>query len=337
VRQTITIALAGYCLNMPRPLALLVAAASLLASGCSSSEQNATFDASAGRAQPVATPPASIIVNGTPLPLARVTTSALEAAGAVALEEAVLDQLLDHELTRSGCPLPPDAAEQERRQLFARISADSGVGEEEAGLLIERFRTSRGLGPVRFASLLTRNAKLRALVRKLELVKASDVEEAVKAELGPKATARLIVTTTSTEAANLRTQVDAASPGERSVRFAQLAFEHSRDSSSPRGGLFGPVSHADPSVPASLRPFLSLAPGELSPIVAIDSGFAVLLIESQIPASPADPAVRAQALAKVTGRKEREAMDKLASELMLDAKVTVLDEPLRWSWERRPR
>jgi parvulin-like peptidyl-prolyl isomerase len=281
--------------------------------------------------------PTSIILNGTAVSLDRVTTASLEAAGAVALEEVMLDHLLDREIAAAKCTLATDAAEQERQRLFERIAAEAGVAQDQAGVLIDRFRKSRGLGPTRFAALLARNAKLRALVRQSGMVKPEEIEQGVAAELDARATARLIVVPSSTEAASIRSSIEAAAPADRGARFAQLAYQSSRDRSSSRGGLFGPVSHSDPTVPAAIRPLLALPAGELSPIVAIESGFAMVLIEEQLPASPADEASRAIAAAKVTTRREREAMEKLASELLSEAKLTILNEPLRWSWEQRLR
>lgn len=318
-------------------IAFLCVSASLLAA-CADTSQN-TIDArsDASKVPPSPTEPTSVILDGASLPLGGVTTAALEAAGAVALEEAVLDRLLAKEVAAAGCAIAADASEQERQRLFERIGAEAGVAEDQAGVLIERFRRSRGLGPTRFAALLDRNAKLRALVRHAKLVRPEEIELGVTSELDAKATARLIVTSTSTEAASLRSQIEAAPAGERSSRFSQLAYRASRDSSSSRGGLFGPVSHSDPSIPAAIRPLLSLPTGSLSSIVAIESGFAMVLIEEQTPAEPASDASRAKAAAKVTVRKEREAMDRLASELMSEAKLTILNEPLRWSWEQRSR
>lgn len=265
------------------------------------------------------------------------TTATLEAAGAVAFEEAALDLILERELAAEGLPLPEDAVAIERARLFARIAGEAGVAEEQAGALVDRFRAVRGLGPGRFGSMLRRNAMLRMLAGKAGLIDQAAIVALADAELGPRAAARIIVARTAAEASRLRAEIEAAPAEARAARFAQAAFASSIDPSSARGGLFGPVPHADPTVPAALRPSLTLPAGELSPVISLETGFAILLIDSQQAAPDRTPQAIEAAQAKATARIEREAMELLASRLLAEARITVIDEHLRWAWERRPR
>jgi hypothetical protein len=277
------------------------------------------------------------VVDGRSLSLETLAARALEAAGGVVLEEAALDELLAANLSAEGITLPADATASERAKLFARIADEAGVAEEQAGSLVDRFRAARGLGPRRFDALLTRNAALRLLVQRGGLVDASRVSALVEAEFMGRARARIIVTRTAADAAKTRGDISAAPAGERSSRFAGAAYAMSVDPSSARGGVFGPVSHGDPSIPAAVRPSLSLPPGELSPVIALDDGFAIVLVEEQLEAAARTEASEAKARAKATARVEREAMDALAARLLAEARITVMDEHLRWAWERRPR
>lgn len=277
------------------------------------------------------------LVDGTPVDHETLAALALEAAGAVTFEEAALDLILARELAGDGLSLADDASAIERQRLFSRIAAEAGVAEEQAGTLVDRFRTARGLGPRRFEALLRRNAALRMLASRGGLVDEATVASLTEAELGPRATARIIVTRTTAEATRIHADIVASAIDARSARFAQHAFTSSSDPSSARGGLFGPVSHTDPTIPSSVRPSLSLPAGELSPVIAIDQGFAVLLIESQLEAAVRTSEAVAAAKAKATARVEREAMDALAARLLAEARITVMDEHLQWAWERRPR
>lgn len=277
------------------------------------------------------------LVDGVAIDGATLAASALEAAGAVTFEEAALDALIAKELASEGLSVPDEATNAERLRLFARIAEEAGVNEEQAGTLVDRFRAVRGLGPRRFDAMLRRNAALRLLVARAGLIDGAAVAALSEAELGPRATARLIVTRTAAEASRLRAEIETAPAADRAAKFSQAAFTHSIDPSSARGGLFGPVSHADVTVPAPLRSSLALPAGELSPVISIEQGFALLLIESQVAAAARTDAAVEAARAKATARVEREAMDALAARLLAEARITVMDEHLRWAWERRPR
>ena len=81
--------------------------------------------------------------------------------GRVALQEALLDEILVHALKRRGIQLPPDAIERERSLMMSILSED----ETEGYRLLEEIRLREGLGPVRFTALLKRNAALRQLIK----------------------------------------------------------------------------------------------------------------------------------------------------------------------------
>ncbi len=277
------------------------------------------------------------VVDGRSLTHDMLASRSLEAVGGVVLEEAALDQLLASTLSAEGITLPAEAIEGERAKLFERIADEAGVGEEQAGSLVDRFRAARGLGPHRFDALLARNAALRLLAQRSGLVDASRVSSLVEAEFMGRARARIIVTRTAADAAKVRQDIASAPAGERASKFAAAAYAASVDPSSARGGAFGPVSHGDPSIPAAMRASLSLASGEVSQVIALDAGFAVVLVEEQLSPPARTQDAETKAVAKATARIEREAMDSLAARLLSEARITVMDDHLRWAWERRPR
>jgi parvulin-like peptidyl-prolyl isomerase len=274
-----------------------------------------------------------LTVNGETVSAELLAATALEAAGSVAVEEHALMIVLNRELLSAGVKVSAADIEAERTLLLQRIASEANLPVDQAASLVERFRSLRGLGPTRFAALLERTAKLRALVRSSKVISPEEVAAAVERESGLQVRARLLVVSSAQQAATLRGQLLAATPDRQGALFAQFAYEQSRDPSSSRGGLFGPVSPQDPAIPASLRNSLTLPVGNISDVLSIDSGFALLRIEESLPGQVNN----ADSTAKVVTRLEREAVEKLAAELMSSARIMVQDQSARWAWENRPR
>jgi len=323
----------------PAPEALVVTTfLGIFVGACAQSEGSASRGPRSSPVQPESSPhPTAATVNASPITTAELSSLALEAAGAVVLEETVLDRLLDQEVAAAGITIAPERIERERTLFFERIGADVNLSQEQAGILLERFKHTRGLGPLRFAAMLARNAKLRALIDPRSPEANERIESIVRSELGPKAKARIIVVSAVTEANLLRNQLETAPATERGALFGRLAFEYSRDPSAGRGGSFGPVAHDDLSMPPQVRAFLASPPGSLSPVTAIDSGLAIMLIDEQIPPAEGTDAQRTLARSRADALYQREAMDALAKQLLSEARVGVLNDSLRWSWENRVR
>ncbi|MBI1189247.1 MAG: hypothetical protein GC200_01000 [Tepidisphaera sp.] len=268
----------------------------------------------------------------------RLFSYAGEAAGSVALEEAALDVLLDQEMARQGVVLPPDGAQAELRALVQSITNEGDITGDQAGVVLERLKRGRGLGPARFQALLTRNAKLRALVSPQVTLSPQDLSTAMELEFGPKVKARLLTVPTRELASDMRTRMtaDAADP---LTTFARLATLYSTDPSGPSGGVVEPLSAADISLPPALRQAIADPPlGLLPEAVATPRGFTLVYVEEKIPARPAPTDEERQKVeAKARRRLERLAMDRLARQLIDQAKITVLDDGVRWSWETRPK
>ena len=124
-----------------------------------------------------------------------------------------------------------------------------------------------------------------------------------------------------------------------SAAFGRLAREKSEDSQAGQGGTLPPLSQADTSLPPAIRQAIGTGVTGLYPeILSVGEKFVVLFVDAKRPAIVAPtPEQQAQAEAKARGRLERLAMDRLAREILEQAKVSVMDESLRWSWDRRPR
>lgn len=281
---------------------------------------------------------AGAIVNGTRVSAETLAAYSGEAAGSVALEEAALDVLVDQELARQGITLAPDASQRELQALIGTLTTQGNVSGDQAGLVLDRLKRDRGLGPKRFEALLMRNARLRALVSPQVTLTPTELQAALDVEFGPKVRARVLTVPTRDLAADMRTRM--AAPGaDPLTTFAKLAALYSIDQSGPSGGVVEPMSPADLSLAPALRQAITDPPlGLLPEAVATSRGFTLVYVEEKMPAQPAPtPDQKARVEAKARRRLERLAMDRLARQLIDQAKITVLDDAVRWSWETRPK
>lgn len=279
------------------------------------------------------------IVAGRTLPVAELDAALLEVAGGLVLEEAVLDAAIAGRLSAGGIGVAAQDVERERKAFSDALRDEAGASDEQAGVLLERVRRSRGLGPVRFEALLRRNAGLRALVGELPAPEAADVKRAMAIEFGPRCRARVLTVESPTEANAIRLRLSQIEKPDQLVAvFAGEAVAHSTDAARNAGGLLPNVSPDDPGVAGVLRPALqSLEPGRLSDVLGAERGYSLLLIESRVPGREPTAAERERIEAKLRHRMERVAMDRLARELLDGAKPIILDASLRWSWENPPR
>ncbi|MCC6322922.1 MAG: peptidylprolyl isomerase [Phycisphaerales bacterium] len=263
-----------------------------------------------------------------------------EAAGGQILEELALGLALKREVQSRGVTVASNAIEHEREMLTTALASAANLPAGDGEALLERVRVNRGLGPVRFAALLERNAQLRALVRAdgagLE-ISEDDLRQAWELKHGARVLARMILVRSEQSA---RSAADRVAAGES---FAEVAAQVSIDPSSSRGGVLDPFSPSDPNYPAAIRKVVGeLEVGKVSPPVAVswgtNQGYALVRVEQRIaPAAdaPSLDSAKEQLRAEVRLVRERAAMDRLAKRLIADASVTVFDRSLGWSWEKR--
>ncbi|MEM1355348.1 MAG: hypothetical protein AAGC44_02765 [Planctomycetota bacterium] len=248
-----------------------------------------------------------------------------------ALAEVALDRLLSQRLAEQGLAIDAGAIESERLKLVQSLSDD----ENQAAGMLDQMREQRGLDDARFQAMLQRNAALRALIREEVRVADAAVRQAYELAYGPRYRVRLLVTPTAAGATRAR---QAALGGES---FSTLAARLSTDTSRAQGGLLSPISPADTSYPKVIRdslPSLSTDSPEdkLSPVLALDTGFALLYLE-QVIAAKDTPYERVEAELRnaVRLQLERVQMQQLARSLLEQANIIVLDPILKPGWERQ--
>ena len=258
-----------------------------------------------------------------------------EAAGAQALQELVIDRMLAAELRRLGLSVTPDEIARERNLVVEAISREAAATPDDTERLLVGVRRNRGLGPHRFERLLERTAKLRKLVAGEVEVTPDELRQAYEMRHGPRYRARAAVFATDRAAAEALEEVTGAPHELRGVRFAEIASRRSIDPSAQRGGLLEPISPADPVYPTAVRQTLPrMAVGDLSTVLGVDQGFAILLLEEILPGDQVSFEQAAPRLeTDVRLRRERLLMDDLARRLIREANVSVLDRSLGWSWQ----
>ncbi|TVQ62684.1 MAG: peptidyl-prolyl cis-trans isomerase [Phycisphaerales bacterium] len=257
-----------------------------------------------------------------------------ERAGGEILEELALDRRLRELAERRGVSITDADVGRERDRLRENVSAGAGVDAEEAERLVEQLRVARGLGPTRYRMLLERNALLRALVAGEVEVEEETVRRAFEVRHGERVRARLFVSSGESQASEVRRRVRASAAPV--AAFAEAAVEFSVDQTGANGGRLGRISPSDTTLPAALRTALRRTePGSVSPVIALDAGFALVLVEERVPPDPvAFEAVESVLREEVRLSAERAAMDRLASSILGRSGVEPIDAGLEWSWRR---
>jgi len=306
-------------MRLTRPFALAAAAALLVA------DPTTPFHPALADQPNSENPPA--LVNGQALPWGQIRDLLAETAGGAIVEEVALDRLLTQRLTREGKSIDQRAVDQEQSLLLDVLDRDPA----RAALSLEALRTRRSLGDRRFNLLLRRNAMLRLLVRDDVEINETMIQSQYAQQFGPKYQVRLITSATLNEAATALNRLRAGEP------FTEVAALLSTDlASAERGGLLDPISPYDASYPLALRQVLAdLEEGDLSPIIPIETSFAIVQMVRRIPRQDVpfemvkDDMTRSARLAQ-----ERLLMDNLARQLLAGAEIVVLDPALHEGWKR---
>lgn len=275
-------------------------------------------------------------INGRAVPWEELIPGLSEAAGATVLREVALDRAAEDECRRRGISITDAAVRAEEDRLLESIGSRASAQRTESGAMLETVRQTRGLGPFRYAALLRRNAMLRALVRDEVELAPHEVEQAMLMRYGERFGVRVIVTDTEREAIALRAQLAKEGAG-LDVAFARMAMERSVDPSAARGGVIEPINPVDPAYPAALCAALpDVPPGQMSGVIAMERGFAILLATGKVPA--VNPPENAADLVRmeVRVRKERIAMEMAAKRLLSGTSITPLTPELEWSVRAAP-
>lgn len=251
---------------------------------------------------------------------------AMEAAGALVLEEMLIERALRTELARRELTVDDAAIAREETMAREALSSDPARAEQ----LLQALRASQGLGAIRWTSLLWRNAALRTLARDQSSVGEPEIATAHDLRHGPRRAARIIV---MPDLASVQRAMERLAAGET---FSDVASALSTDTSRDRGGLVSPVSRLDPTWPATVREALwALEPGTHSAPVLIDDGYIIVRCEGEIPGDGVTPeAARAESERTARLAVDRVEMDRIQREIVRGLDPTIFDRSLDESWRR---
>jgi hypothetical protein len=266
---------------------------------------------------------------GTPIHSNDLESILVEVAGRRALQEVVLDRVLALELTRRS--IVPDAAAVAQEKTILLEALDPSNPQRAAEFLKE-IRRREGLGPVRFAALLRRNAGLRAMIQEEIQINEEALLAAWDARHGPRRIARVFV---APDIASCTTALEKVNSGEP---FSEVAAQGSMDPSSATGGLVDPVARLDPSWPTSFRETLwSLELGATSSPVLVDGDYVLVHFVTEEPGDGVDFTTgRVEALDTVRRAQERLLMDSTAKRLLESTQVDIIDSEFGRAWRNDP-
>jgi len=308
-------------MRFPAPAAAILLAATVALTLCRPSHTRA-----GAQSPPTGdTPPA--LVNGQAVQWTQLRDLLAETAGAAILEEVILDRLLSQRLVREKKSLDPKAIDREQTLLLEILDRDPTT----AAISLEALRQRRSLGDRRINLMLRRNAMLRLLVKDDIEINETMIRSQYEQIYGPRYRVRLITTGTLNEAATALNRIHA---GEL---FTEVAALVSTDTASAqRGGLLDAISPYDASYPAALRQILAdLEDGDLSPIIPIESDFAIVQMVRRLPAQDVPfEMVKTDMQQSARLAQERILMDNLARQLLASADIVVLDPALGDAWKR---
>ena len=270
-------------------------------------------------------------IDGVPVSWDELLPILSETAGGAALEELAFDRILGREAERLGIVITGADTQREEALLAETIAQAAGSDAAMTERLLLDVRRARNLGPSRYAALLKRTAILRQLVADEVHVTNAAVEQMHRIRHGVRYQCRLITVATERAADAVRSRLLSGEP------FGEIAAEFSTDSSAQRGGIIEAISPADPTYPSGLRAALRiLEPGELSPIIAIETGYAIVRLDERLePDGVAIEDVRDELERAVRLRQERLAMNTLGQRLLEGADIAIFDPHLAQSWRYR--
>ncbi|MEO1008427.1 MAG: peptidylprolyl isomerase [Planctomycetota bacterium] len=321
----------------------------LIAGGCTSQagpRLSPVSDASAPAVDRAAFVSGEVVSSETLWPLVA------ERAGAAALEALALDRTVAEAADRAGISVSEADVAYERRVLEETLARAGLADRVSRGRAVEQARARRGWGPRWFDALLERNARLRRLTAdRVPQPAEVDVRRLYDTVHGPRRIVRVVVTARERLAVDLRRRAQLAfdrgvrsgdlDAGLRAARIEMIdaAVEHSSDVSSARGGLLDPMTPHDPQYPDAFRAAVFATPsGALTPIIALDEGFAFAFVEDIRPGDGvAFEEARPALVEQLRLDAEQRAIGAYLNELRGRMRIEPLDPSLQWSWANRPR
>lgn len=233
----------------------------------------------------------AVLVNGQPVPVAKLNDLLLRAYGMEMARHLVASELVRQEADKQGVTVT-DAdvqAENDRtlQRLFGTVTAPKGdpaalkAAAAQREQLLAQLLEQKKISPTQWQIAMRRSATMRKLAQKEATVTDQEVRDAFNSQFGQKVVVRHIQTATLTKAQEMLTRLY----GEK-ADFEELARLHSAHPSAKDGGLLPPISRrgGDASIPPAIRQTaLAMTKiGEYSDPIQTGTSFHILKLEQII-------------------------------------------------------
>ena len=265
-------------------------------------------------------------LGNTPIYFSDLKKQLIEAAGGQVLVEVILDNLIKKDLARQGKIITPEDIQKEKKLILTQIHPNV----HQAARLFDQFQQSRGIGQVRFAKTLRRNAALRKIIPPIKPITQKDISDRFKLIYGEKKTVRMIVLPDLQKARQILNKL------KKGADFATLAANQSIDNpSAQRGGLLSPLSIWDLSYPVAVRLAVSkLKPHQISHAVVVDAGYAIFRCEKINPPQKITlQTVKSKIENQLQHERQAQKMQMKVKQLLANAHIMVNYRPLNLGWK----
>ena len=230
----------------------------------------------------------AVLVNGQPVPVAKLNDLLLRAYGMEMARHLVASELVRQEAGKQNVTVTDADVQAENdhtlQRLFGTVTAPKGdpaalkaaaaQREQLLAQLLEQKKVSR----TQWQIAMRRSATLRKLAEREATVADQEVRDEFNSQFGQKIVVRHIQTATLTKAQELLTRLY----GEK-ADFEDLARRHSAHPSAENGGLLPPISRrgGDASIPPAIRQAaLAMTKiGEYSDPIQTGTSFHILKLE----------------------------------------------------------
>lgn len=274
------------------------------------------------------------VVNGEAVRLEAVVETLLEAHGLNVLQQQIALTLARQaaEAARLGVSATDVEREYDLTLAAANSDSDGGVAiSARKAELIELWMKRTGVSATELRLAMTRQAYLRKLAEPRVKIDDAALQAEFERVHGEKVEARVM------ELATLRDCERVLGELRGGADFAALAATRSLNELTARdGGLLPPFSRGDERLPEVLRAgAFSLKPGEVSRPIALEGHYYLIRVERRLPRENRSWVLLRDVLERrLRARRVAAEMDKLASELLMRARVEILDPALKAQYER---
>lgn len=277
------------------------------------------------------------LVNGHPISRKEMVDILIEGHGVGILQQLIMVRVAKDETKRRGIRVTKADVDAEFERALTEIAENAGMSGEYATdknkrEALQQVLDERGVSLAEVMLGMERNAHLRKLVEKDLRINQETLREEFARTHGEK----VQVSHIQIEQRDTRGLNEVVDLLNRGADFADVARRLSKNSeTAPRGGEMEPFTFGDPDIPPALREAaFSLKEGGVSNPVLAGQYFHILKLHRRIPASGVRlEDVRDEVEQSVRKRAIPRAMEHLAVELFIKAKVNVLDSKLRTKYQ----